>query len=264
MPSDNRSPPRWGIRKTTEFGDDAAGTVVVVPVGSTEQHGPHLPVEVDTRLVTEIAERAAAIVRASRPVLVLPTLWVSLAEHHMDFAGTLTLDFDAFRSVLRCLVRSLARQGFRRVLILNGHGGNMAALPLVVDELARQLDLPLACTTYWLAAADAFGQILEGQPNLRHACEAETSMMLALAPELVDVGQARTVQAPAEGLHDASGIYRSRRIAEWSRSGVVGTPALASADKGVRLLDAAASALASRILDDATWTSPGARDERAA
>lgn len=175
----------------------------------------------------------------------------------MSFAGTLTLDLDAFRSVLRCLVRSVARQGYRRVLILNGHGGNMSALPLVTDELSRELGLPLACATYWIVAAEAFGRILEGQPNLRHACEAETAMMLALAPDLVDMGAARALEAPAEGLHDPGGVHRQRDIEEWTRSGVVGTPALASADKGVRLLDAAAEALASRLTDDATWASPG-------
>lgn len=264
MRSENRDGLRWGARKTTEFSSDPAGTIAIIPVGSTEQHGPHLPVEVDTRLVTEIAERTAGIVRAARPVLVLPTLWVSLAEHHMNFAGTLTLDLDAFRSVLRCLVRSLARQGFRRVLILNGHGGNMSALQPITDELSREFELPLVCATYWMVAAEAFGQILAGQPNLRHACEAETAMMLALAPDAVDMGAARDLEAPADGLHDPSGLYRSRRMEEWTRSGVVGTPGLASAEKGIRLLDAAAAALAGRLADDATWASPDLRPHRAA
>lgn len=250
----NRDSVRWGVCRTTEFDTDAADTIVILPVGSTEQHGPHLPVEVDTRLVTEIAERTAGIVRASRPVLVIPTLWVSLAEHHMSFAGTLTLDLDTIRAVLRCLVRSLSRRGFRRVLILNGHGGNMSALPLITDELSRELDVSLACATYWVVAAEAFGRILEGQPNLRHACEAETAMMLALAPELVDMDAARKLEAPADGLHAPTGLHRWRRIEEWTRSGVVGTPGLASAEKGVRLLDAAAVALASRLVDEATWS----------
>lgn len=259
MMSDTRDAVRWGVRRTTEFGSDPSETTVIVPIGSTEQHGPHLPVEVDTRLVTEIAERTAGIARATRPALVLPTLWVSLAEHHMSFAGTLTLDLDAFRSVLRCLVRSLARQGFRRVLILNGHGGNISALPLITDELSREFALPLVCATYWVVAAEAFGRILDGQPNLRHACEAETAMMLALVPGLVEMDAARALEAPAEGLHDPTGLHRWRRIEEWTRSGVIGTPGLASAEKGVRLLDAAAAALASRLVDDATWASPDVR-----
>lgn len=244
---------RWGGRKTTEFGPVGPDAVVIVPVGSVEQHGPHLPVEVDARLVTEIAARTAARVGAAVPILVLPTLWVSLAEHHMGFPGTLTLDLDAFRAVVRCLVGSVVRQGYRRVLLLNGHGGNAAALTVIVDDLARTVDAALACTTYWVAAAEAFGAILEGQPNLRHACEAETSMMLAIAPETVDMDRARSLEAPAEGLYDPGGIHRARPLETWSRSGVVGVPALAGAEKGERLLDAAAATLAAAIVEGSCW-----------
>jgi creatinine amidohydrolase len=245
----------WTQLKTTEFASDSSGTVVILPVGSTEQHGPHLPVDVDSRLATEIAGRTAEIVSASAPILVLPTLWVSLAEHHMNFGGTLALDFSTFRAVLGCVVSSLAKQGFSKILILNGHGGNSAALTVIVDEWSRELKVPLACVTYWDAASDAFAAILDGQTNLRHACEAETSMVLAIAPHLVDVKEAQRVQAPRDGLVPTGGVFRSRRIEEWSQSGVVGAPALATSEKGVLLLNAAAEAIAGRILDGSIWPS---------
>lgn len=243
----------WTERKTSAFPAASEDTVVILPIGSTEQHGPHLPVDVDSQLATEVAVRAARIVVVSEPVLVLPTLWVSLAEHHMNFGGTLTLDFSTFRAVIRCVVGSLSRQGFRRILLLNGHGGNVASLSVIVDELSREFALPLAAATYWEAASADFASLLEGQQNLRHACEAETSMMLSIAPDLVDVDAARRVEAPADGLTPVGGVVRARRMEEWSASGVVGTPSLANARKGALLLDAAAAAVASRILDGGIW-----------
>ena len=241
----------WTGLKTTEFPRDSGSTVAILPIGSTEQHGPHLPVGVDAMLVSAVAARTAALMTA--PALVLPALWVSLAEHHMAFAGTVTLDVSTFRAVLRCIVVSLARQGFQRVLLLNGHGGNMAALAPIVDELSLECRITLASTTYWVAAAAEFGAILEGQSNLIHACEAETSMMLALAPDAVDLGRLAGLDSPPSGMGDRDGVHRRRPIETMSVSGVVGTPGLATADKGGRLLHAAASVLARLLSADATW-----------
>ena len=245
-------PVHWGLLKTTGFPREPGRTVAILPIGSTEQHGPHLPVEVDTTLVSAIAARTAERMRPS-PALVLPTLWVSLAEHHMGFGGTITLDVATFRAVLRCVVGSLARQGFRRVFLLNGHGGNMAALAPIVDELSLDCRVPLACATYWVAAAAEFTAILQGQPNLLHACEAETAMMMALAPDSVALDRLDGLAIPSGGLGDRDGVHRRRPIEAISASGVVGTPNLATAEKGVRLLDAAASALARLLSSHSTW-----------
>ena len=114
--------------------------IVVVPVGSMEQHGPHLPVKVDALLATEVARRAALKVQTHQPILVTPTVWCGLAEHHMDFCGTLTLDFENFHALLRNLCRSIRHHGFRRIFLLNGHGGNIAALNVICSELIRELE----------------------------------------------------------------------------------------------------------------------------
>ena len=229
--------------------------IVIVPVGSMEQHGPHLPVQVDALLATEVSVRAARIVGEREPVVVAPTLWCGLAEHHMAFGGTITLDFDAFAAVLRCVCGSIVRHGFRRVMVLNGHGGNVTALNVIAGQLARELDAPVATATYWLLSASArrFAAILEHQSNVRHACEAETSMLLAVAPELVDQEAARSVEASAAEVVGTSGAYRYRSFADLSESGVLGAPASASADKGVRLLEAASEALADVLLGDELW-----------
>jgi creatinine amidohydrolase len=235
----------WANLRSPQFNRSSmAQTIAILPIGSTEQHGPHLPVQVDTLLATEVAQRAAVMYQGKQPVLVLPPLWVSLAEHHMMMAGTLSLDHATLLAFIRCIVRSLARQGCGQVLLLNGHGGNMAALVSVVDQLSGELDVPLSTSTYWVAAAEAFGEILEGQSNLLHACEAETSMLMYLRPDLVDAVAARMLKAPASGFLQPAGSHRWRPIGYWSCSGVVGIPALATAEKGERLLKAAARAVA--------------------
>lgn len=242
----------WADLRTTDGAAlRTAKVVAILPIGSTEQHGPHLPLGVDTFLVEAVARRAAALLTPA-PVFVLPAIPVSLAEHHMGFFGTLTLDLVTLQAVIRCVVASVARHGARRVLLLNGHGGNRAALPLIADALTADLGLPVAAATYWELAPAEFAAVLEGQRTLRHACEAETSMVLALAPGAVDMGAARAVAAPADGL-EGDGVHRWRPMAHWTESGVVGTPALATAEKGERLLHAAASALARRLTDGSIW-----------
>lgn len=229
------------------------GAVVVVPVGSVEQHGPHLPVQVDALLATEVSRRAA--LRARARVVVAPTVWTGLAEHHMAFGATITLDFATFKAVLGCVCGSILRHGFRRVMLLNGHGGNVTALNVIAGELARELDAAIATATYWLLAetATAYAGILERQPNVRHACEAETSMLLAVAPELVDTEAMAQADGPMTGVVNDSGVYRYRSFADMSDSGVLGYPSAASAEKGERLLDAAAGAVAAALLDEGSW-----------
>lgn len=228
---------------------------VVVPVGSVEQHGPHLPVQVDALLAREVSRRAAR--RASSPVVVAPTVWCGLAEHHMAFGATITLDMATFQAVLRCVCASVVRHGFRRVMLLNGHGGNVNALTVIAGELARELDADVATATYWLLAgtARAYADILERQSTVRHACEAETSMLLALAPELVDREAMAGTDGPMASVVSESGVYRYRPFNELTESGVIGVPSAASAEKGERLLEAAADALAEALVDPRGWSS---------
>src|SRR6185369_6375783 len=122
----------------------ARDAIVIVPVGSTEQHGPHLPVMVDYRLATEVSRRGAEkLARAGHPVLMTPTVWTGFAEHHMELGGTITLDYAVFYGLIRGIVRSLARDGFRRIAVVNGHGGNIAPLTVAVSELTVELKIPL-------------------------------------------------------------------------------------------------------------------------
>lgn len=234
--------------------------IVIVPVGSTEQHGPHLPTQVDALLVTEIARRAAIRAYSTIPTLITPTIWSGLAEHHMSLGATLSLDFQSFFGLLRGICRSLVRHGFRNVLLLNGHGGNIAALTVAVNELAVELDAPIATSTYFLLAQPAFARILEHQAIVRHACEAETSMVLALRPELVDMSLAAGAVGPTEReISQATGTdaaHRWRSFKSRTTHGAIGDPRTASAEKGERLLEAAADAVSRVITIGEFWTLP--------
>ena len=245
---------QWCNLKASELRELAnQDALVIMPIGSIEQHGPHLPVQVDALLAGEVCRRAAQQIAETQPAVVTPTVWSGLAEHHMSFGGTLTLDFDTFRAMIRCLCVSIQRHGFDRIALINGHGGNIAALSLITAELTLELKATLACATYWHVAETEFGAILKSQQNVRHACEAETSMLLALRPDLVDQQVVKTFEPPTDGLDPEHGIYRWRPIKDWSESGVIGVPAAASADKGENLLNGAAIALARELSKHELW-----------
>ncbi len=230
--------------------------IVVVPVGSIEQHGPHLPVKVDALLATEVARRAALKVQTHQPILVTPTVWCGLAEHHMDFCGTLTLDFEAFHALLRNLCRSIRHHGFRRIFLLNGHGGNIAALNVICSELVRELEgLRVVSGTYWTLpeVAEKFAEILEVQQNVRHAGEAETSMMLALESELVDQSILNQADGTPEIPFYGSGVSRWVSFKEVSANGVIGSPSVATAAKGELLLEVASEGIAGVLQDPELW-----------
>ncbi len=228
-------------------------TIAMVPVGSIEQHGPHLPVQVDALLVGEVARRAARLVAQTDPIVVVPTIWSGLAEHHMSLGGTLTLDLPTFHALIRCVVTSLVRNGFRKIVLVNGHGGNMTGLNAIVGNLSVEHSLPIALTTYWVAAEAEFARILEAQTTVKHACEAETSMVLALRPDLVSMELLDGVDVPAEWAGGQADVFVFRSVGSWSPSGVAGVPSAATAEKGERLLNAAASAIAARLRGGELW-----------
>ncbi|WP_203071989.1 creatininase family protein [Falsiroseomonas ponticola] len=229
-------------------------TVVLIPVASIEQHGPHLAVGVDTVLATAVAERTARrLLAQGQPALVTPTIWSGLAEHHMAFGGTMTLDLPTFMALVGGIARSVARHGFRRIALVNGHGGNTEAIASCAIELTRGLGVPVVGLTYWLANADTFGAILEAQPNVMHACEAETSMMMALAPDGVRADRIAEAVPRKFAPPAPPGFKRSRAFDQMTDTGVIGDPRSASAAKGERLLEAAAARLAGEFARPELW-----------
>ena len=242
------------IRATAARGNALA----VLPVGSLEQHGPHLPVITDTRTAWEISIRAARIAAEAMPVLVLPGMWTGMSEHHLPFGGTITLSFAEFRGVLAGVVRSLRAIAFGRLLIVNGHGGNIEPLAVAARELGVEYGLPVVSTTPWFIAAKEVAELMETAQGPQHACEAETSVMLAMVPDLVrtDKLEEAVRQAPP-AVASRAGFSRFWSFSERAPvTGVKGDPRPATAAKGEKMLDAMAAALAQAMADTALWRTP--------
>jgi creatinine amidohydrolase len=244
------------IRATAERGNALA----ILPVGSLEQHGPHLPVITDTRTAWEVSIRAARLVAADMPVLVLPGLWAGMSEHHLPFGGTISLNYQEFAGVIRGTVRSLRAAGFGRVLIVNGHGGNIEPLAVCARELAHEFGLPVVATTPWMIpdAAKAVAALMDSASSVQHACEAETSVMLAMTPQTVRTEnfEAAMRQSPPPRAGRA-GFSRFWAFSERApATGVKGDPRSATAAKGEAMLDCLARAVADALADAELWTRP--------
>ncbi|MFH8625910.1 creatininase family protein [Streptomyces vietnamensis] len=236
----------------------ARDAVVLLPVGATEQHGPHLPTGVDDFLASEVCRRAAALASEHTGVVVAPPIPIGLSEHHMPFGGTISLTLPTFHALLRDICRSVVRAGFSRILIVNGHGGNMTALHALTTELTVELATPIAFASYFGAGRDVVRDTLEAQDGLMHACEGETSMMMALSPELIrtehlDEAHGPRITLPAESTEP---VYMAVTFDRITESGVAGDARVASPAKGERLLAGCARALADALVRD-PWAKEG-------
>jgi creatinine amidohydrolase len=225
--------------------------VVVVPIGTLEDHGPHLPIDTDVRIIEAICARACA--QASDRVVLLPVVTHGYSPHHSDFPGSITIGWDTFVRYLTDITASLVRHGFTRIILANGHGSNM---PLV-DMAARLtiVDHPetLCCNYFYLytpAGQEAIRSIRESAfpGGMAHACELETSIYLAIAPELVQMDKAEKDlnQPPSDYFYIDWFDGPGSMMEYWStlsRTGTMGDPTLATAEKGEVLLAAAADEL---------------------
>ena len=217
---------------------DADTDLALLPVGSTEQHGPHAPLGVDMASAEAIAETAAeryADEHGEDPV-VAPAVPVGVAEEHRAFDGSLWVSEDTFRSYVADVCRSLAHHGFDRVVVVNGHGGNTGALREVCARLTRDGDCYAVPFTWFDVVALEF--------ELGHGGPTETSMMLHLAPELVR--EDRYEEAAAGAGHEFGVFVDDTNLAydfdEFSESGNLADPTPATAAEGERLLTSAADA----------------------
>ena len=232
--------------------------LAVLPIGSLEQHGPHLPVITDTASASAAAIRAARLVADELPVLVLPGLWTGMSEHHLPFGGTISLNYTELAGVLRGITRSLRALGFARLLIVNGHGGNMDPLAVAARELAHEFGLPVVATTPWFATMADIRDIAETAETPGHACEGESSVMLAIAPDIVhpdkfdEAVRQRPEPTPSYGGYSRFWSFSERAPV----TGVLGDPRTASAEKGEKFLAVHAQALANAMLDKRLWRKP--------
>ena len=234
-----------------------ADAIVILPVASMEQHGPHLPVGVDTILCEGVCKAGAEMAARDTAVVVAPTLWCGMAEHHMAFGGTFTFDIPTYRAVLLAFLKSMERHGFKRVFIVNGHGGNIAALNAFLPDFARETGLKVRSATYFELAASDLAPVLEDQKRVHHACEVETSLMMVLAPGTVKhdrLPEAFGGIAGSNAPDDWGGVpARFRSFKDLTASGVNGDARRASREKGEKLLAICVEGLAQTLNNPRIW-----------
>lgn len=222
---------------------DRADWIAVLPLGAHEQHGPHLPFETDTIIATGIAKRLIAALPQDLPVTFIKTEPVGYSIEHMDVEGSRTLAFD--EAVYRWLgiAEGLHRQGIRKLVLMNAHGGNSPLLTIVATEARIRFDMLVVATSWtrfgqpegWIAAEDKAIDI--------HGGDIETSVMLALAPDRVDMSQARTFPSRQS---DIATCYKHLRaygphafgwkMSDLNPDGVAGNAAAATAERGETLI----------------------------
>ena len=220
---------------------DLETDLAVVPVGSTEQHGPHAPLGTDVLTAEAVAD--AGIERADREVVRAPAIPVGIAAEHRQFPGTMWVSEDTFRDYVGEAVESLAYHGFDRVVIVNGHGGNVDALREIGGRLTRAGDAYVVPFTWFEAVGEHSGDMGHGGPL-------ETALLRHCEPELVREDRIETARADAaDGWGDwTSHVNLAYDSAEFAENGVVGDPADGDAQRGETLLELAADSLA-RLLE---------------
>jgi creatinine amidohydrolase len=231
----------------------APDTPVVFPIAAVEQHGHHLPVWTDSLLLGEVVRRAA--IELDQSVLFAPLMWLGNSDHHLDFAGTLSASPRLYLDLLLDLTSNLLRHGFRRIVLLNGHGGNDVPAKQALFELRQRhrerSDLLLTMTTYWGLGTEPWrNDVTIVQREMGHACEWETSMVLRAAPHLV--GDYRTAEPVPQGNAFAPG-FRAWVTQDRSKIGHIGSPHLATVEKGEALFAAFAADITAWLRRVVEW-----------
>lgn len=253
----------WADLSTRDFAalqasGEAARCIAVLPVAAIEQHGPHLPVSVDTVLVDGIVKSALPHLAADLKVLVLPTQAVGLSPEHTRFPGTLTLKTETILRLWTDIGESIAAAGIRKLVIFNAHGGNVSVMDLVARDLRARLDMLVYSVSWFnLPLTNVLGDDVNAlfSPQEQrfgiHAGDIETSMMLALDPAHVDMKQAQNFASSSQTRAQQFAILGNGKSAkfgwqmqDYNPAGAVGNAAAATAEKGQALVAAAGRALA--------------------
>ncbi len=246
---------RWAELNTRDFAAlDPACTVAVLPLGATEQHGPHLPLSVDTVLVDGVVNVALGHLAATDPVLVLPTQTVGLSTEHTAFAGTLHLSPQTLIQLWCDIGASVARTGVKKLLMFNAHGGNVGLMDVVARELRAQHGLIVYSSSWYNLPIDAgvMGQFSADEHRFGiHAGDIETSMMLALSPNSVSMAEAQNFASTSQErakhcalLGDGKSAKLGWHMQDYNAQGATGNAAAATAAKGEALIQSAGEQLA--------------------
>ncbi len=259
-PSTPAALPRfWADLKSPDFARiDLARCIAVLPLAAIEQHGPHLPLNVDATLVDGVVAAALPHLPPALPVLFLPTQSVGLSPEHARFAGTLTLKAELVIRLWTGLAESVAASGVKKLVLLNSHGGQVGLLDVVARDLRARLAMLVYSVSWFnLPLIGENGESVSDQFSAQeqrfgiHAGEMETSMMLALRPDLVDMSRAQNFHSTSQDraqqfslLGDGRSAKLGWQMQDYNPQGAVGNAAAATADKGRALLGAAGRSLA--------------------
>jgi creatinine amidohydrolase len=249
----------WSQLSTRDFSAlDPATTVAVLPLGATEQHGPHLPLCVDSALADGIVAAALPLLPAELPVLFLPTQQIGLSPEHARFPGTLTLSAETLIRLWSEIGAGVARAGVRKLVLFNAHGGHVGAMDVVARELRATHGLIVVSTSWFNLPLGAAGEQFSADEHRFgvHAGEMETSMMLALAPDRVAMQAARNFDSTSRQRASEYAILGNGRSAklgwameDYNPEGAAGNAAAATADRGRQLVDVAAAQLAALLAE---------------
>jgi creatinine amidohydrolase len=252
----------WSDLTTRHFAQlarhaDLARMVAVLPVAATEQHGPHLPVSVDTTLVNGVVDASLPHLPADLPVLFLPTQHIGKSNEHIRFPGTLTLSAQTIISLWMDIGRSVARSGIKKLVLLNSHGGQASIMDIVARDLRTEHDLIVySANWYNLPLGDAVMGLFPAEEHRFgiHAGDIETSMMLALDAKNVDMAQARDFHSTSQDraakypvLGNGTSAKLGWQMQDYNPLGAAGNAAAATAAKGHALISAAGLQLANLL-----------------
>ncbi|WP_137290630.1 creatininase family protein [Natronorubrum halophilum] len=249
----------WGNHTADEIGEigDRNGSILVVPVGSVEQHGNHLPVATDSILVEAVAVLGAERVTDDVPILTLPTFWSGFSPHHLHFGGTVSLEFEHMLGAIEDVADTALENGFDALVLLNGHGGNMSLIDSAVSTIGVDHDdVEVLGLTYFQLASGFIDEIRESDiGGMAHGGEFETSLMLHLCQELVDVDRLdgtymdEPYDLGTKDLVEGGPLAVYRGFEEYSANGAIGDPGLASAGKGEQIFELLGDELESLLRD---------------
>jgi creatinine amidohydrolase len=225
----------------------AAHALLILPTGATEQHGPHLPVGTDSLVIETIARAAAEQVRPAILSLVAPTIAVGSSPHHLPFGGTLSVGTETYYRLMVDLLESAAQAGFRRIFIINGHGGNSELVQLAARDVALRHDLAVGSGSYWTIARDRLIDAGAGRDHHLpgHAGAFETALIAALRPELVREPLPNRTDAITADPPMPRDTFRSEIYGFWQRiDGFTDSPSRSNPEAGRRFLQAAIAGVA--------------------
>ena len=235
-------------------------TVVILPTSSIEQHGPHLPIGTDSYIGYELCKRLGKSLVGKIPFVIAPPMVFGASSHHIDFPGTMSVTTNTYLALIQDLCHCLIGHGFKKIILLNSHGGNTAPLEMVIRNIRDQHKVVIAAVTYWVVATKEITRIRESKiGGIAHAGELETSCMLVIKPHLVNkrllkrkIPKWRTNYVMLD-FQDMGKVNLAQHLCDFTSTGVIGDPTLASEEKGKQFIETITDSLSKFVIEFSTW-----------